>query len=336
MRMSDLRDQTPATIYDVAERAGVSISTVSLALNAPHRVKPSTRERIHAAIDELGFLPKSDAVARARRGIGRIGVIAPFSSHPSFARRLNGVFAAAQGKPIEIVIYDEASAADSMLRSLPVTRRVDGMIVMGLPFNDDVAARLAEQRLATVLVELRRDGFSSVAADDARGGRMVAEHLLDRGHERLGFIGQRQRVAYASPSEHRLGGVRAALAAAGRSLPDERVRRVAHEPSAAYVATGELLDLTEPPTAIFAHDDALAGAVVRAARDRGLRVPDDLAVVGFDDGELAEQLGLTTVRQPFEESGRIATETLTAQLARPSSPARQISLELVLVPRDTT
>ena len=188
----------------------------------------------------------------------------------------------------------------------------------------------------TVLVELRRDGFSSVAADDERGGGMVAEHLVGLGHERVAFIGQRQQVAYASPSEHRLGGFRAALEAAGRSLPDARVRRVAHAPAAAYEAARELLELPEPPSALFAHDDALAGAALRAARDRGLRVPEDVALVGFDDGELAEQLGLTTVRQPFEESGRIATETLTAQPARPSSPARQISLELVLVPRTTT
>jgi DNA-binding LacI/PurR family transcriptional regulator len=334
--MSDTPPRPSVTIYDVAAKAGVSISTVSLALNAPDRVKPSTRERVHASIDQLGFQPKTDAVARARRGIGRIGVVAPFSSHPSFARRLNGVFSAARGRSMEIVVYDEASAADSMLYSLPVTQRVDGMIVMGLPFSDDIAERLAGQRMETVLVELQRPGFSSVAADDERGGRMVAEHLLACGHERLAFIGQRQRVTYASPSERRLRGFTAAIEAHHGSLPEERIRRVEHSPAAAYVATQELLDARDPPTAIFAHDDALAGGVVRGARDRGVRVPVDLAVVGFDDGELAEALSLTTVRQPFEESGTIATQTLMAQLADPSLPARHISLELRLVRRETS
>lgn len=334
--MSDTSDRSSVTIYDVAAEAGVSISTVSLALNTPQRVKSSTRERIQAAIDQLGFEPKTDAVARARRGIGRIGVVAPFSSHPSFARRLNGVLSAATGTSMDVMVYDEVEAADAMLSSLPVTRRVDGTIVMGLPFSDDLAERLAGQRMETVLVELRRAGFSSVAADDDRGGRMVAEHLLACGHDRLAFIGQRQRVAYASPSERRLGGFRAALQANNRALPEEHVRRVEHSPAAAYAATQELLDAPNRPTAIFAHDDSLAVATVRAARDRGLRVPADIAVVGFDDGELAEQLGLTTVRQPFEDSGAIATQTLIAQLTDPALPARHISLELLLVRRDTS
>jgi LacI family transcriptional regulator len=154
----------------------------------------------------------------------------------------------------------------------------------------------------------------------------------------VAFIGQVQHVVYASPSELRLGGLRAGLEAGGATVSEEHVRRVEHVPDAAYAAALELLDAApeDRPTALFAHDDALAAAVVRAARDRGLRVPDDLAVVGFDDGELAEQLGLTTIRQPFEESGRIAAETLVAQLADPSLPARQISLELSLVRRQTT
>ncbi len=334
--MSDSPHSTTVTIYDVATRAGVSISTVSLTLNTPERVRPSTRERIHAAIEELGFQPKTDAVSRARRGLGRVGVLAPFTSHPSFSRRLNGVLAATAGRPLEIVVYNGASAADSLLSSLPVTRRVDGMIVMGLPFSDDVAERLADERLRTVLIELRRPGFSSVAADDALGGRIVGEHLLGLGHHRLAFIGQAQRVTYTSPSELRLAGLRVALEAAGDALPEARVRRVEHTPAAAHAAALDLLDGDDQPTAIFAHDDALAGGVMRAARDRGLRVPDELAIVGFDDGDLAEQLGLTTVRQPFEESGAIAAETLVAQLTDPSLPARQISLELTLVRRATT
>src|SRR4051794_30805605 len=258
--MSEPPSSTTATIYDVAARAGVSISTVSLTLNTPDRVKPATRERIHAAIEELGFQPKSDAVSRARRGLGRVGVLAPFTSHPSFARRLNGVLSAPAGKPLEIVLYDGASAADSLLSTLPLTRRVDGMIVMGLPFSDGVATRLADERMRTVLVELRRPGFSSVAADDERGGRMVGEHLLALGHRRVAFIGQVQHVDYASPSELRLGGLRAGLAAGGVELPEANVRRVEHAPDAAYAAALDLLDgpADARPTAIFAHDDALA------------------------------------------------------------------------------
>jgi DNA-binding LacI/PurR family transcriptional regulator len=325
-----------ATIYDVATRAGVSISTVSLALNAPARVKPATLERVMSAVDELGFVPKTEAVTRARRGVGRIGVIAPFTSYPSFARRLNGVLRAARAEHLEVVVYDQESAATSRLASLPLTQRVDGLIVMSVPFSDEVAQRLVEQRVTTVLVELRRTGFNSVTIDDAAGGGMVAELLAGRGHERFAFLGHAQRMHdYVSQSESRLSGFRAGLAAAGHSLPDHQVRLVEHNFAAAREGALDLLRRDDRPTALFAHDDLLASAVLAAARELSLSVPDELAVVGFDDGDIAEPLGLTSVRQPLEESGEVATQSLLAQLANPTRSVQHTTLTLSVVERDT-
>jgi DNA-binding LacI/PurR family transcriptional regulator len=106
-----------ATIYDVAARAGVSISTVSLVLNVPGRVSPATAERVLSAISDLEYVPKTEAVVRARRWVGRVGVLAPFSTYPSFARRLNGVFRALAGGPNEVVVFDQRSAAQTSLLS---------------------------------------------------------------------------------------------------------------------------------------------------------------------------------------------------------------------------
>ena len=321
----------PSTIYDVAERARVSISTVSLALNAPDRVRETTLRRIMDAIDQLGFIPKADAVTRARRGVRRIAVLAPFSSYPSFARRLNGVLRAASQDRFEVVVYDQESAATSRLLSLPLTRRVDGLIVMSLPFGDDVAQRLADQRLPTVLIDNARTGFSSVTTDDAAGGRMVADLLVRRGHERFGFLGHAQRTHdYRSQSEARLDGFRAALP----SPPATRL--VEHTFEAACAGGRALLSGSQRPTAIFAHDDLLASAVLRAARDLALDVPRDLAVVGFDDAEIAEPLGLTSVRQPLEESGEVATQILLDQLDDARRSVRRTTLALTLVERDST
>jgi DNA-binding LacI/PurR family transcriptional regulator len=324
-----------ANIYDVAARAGVSISTVSLVLNVPGKVSPATAERVRQAIDELGFVPKTEAVARARRGVGRIGVLAPFSSYPSFARRLNGVFQAVRGQPDEVVVFDQQSAAEtSLLSSLPLTRRLDGLLVMALPLDDQLAAGLLRQRLPTVLVESVRPNFSTVVIDDVAGGRMVADHLVAGGHRRLAFVGERQQSHdYVSQSESRLRGFREGLAAAGLDLPADRVRLVRHNAHAARAAAGELLDLADPPTAIFAHDDLLAAGVWRAATDRALAVPGQLAVVGFDDSDLAEHLGLSTVRQPLEESGQAAAELLLARLRDPAATTRNVTLALTLVPR---
>jgi DNA-binding LacI/PurR family transcriptional regulator len=320
-----------ATIYDVAERAGVSISTVSLALNAPDRVRDTTLRRIMDAVDQLGFRPKADAVTRARRGVRRIAVLAPFSAYPSFSRRLNGVLRIAARERFEVVVYDQESAATSRLVSLPLTGRVDGLIVMSLPFGDDVARRLAEQRLPTVLVDTARTGFSSVTTDDAAAGRMVAELLVRNGHKRFGFLGHAQRTHdYLSQSEARLEGFSAALP----SRP--RTRLVDHTFEAARAGARALLGGSRRPTAIFAHDDLLAGGVLSAARDLGLAVPTDVAVVGFDDAELAEPLGLTSVRQPLEESGEIATQLLLDQLNDPRRSAQHTTLALTLVERAST
>lgn len=326
-----------ATIYDVAERAGVSRSTVSLALNAPARVKPETLARVLAAIDDLKFVPKSEAVSRARRGVGRIGVIAPFTTYPSFARRLNGVLQATRGHSCEVVVYDEESAARATLATLPLTQRLDGLIVMSIPFGDDIAERLAEQNVSAVLVELERPGFSSVTIDDVAGGRMAAKLLLQRGHKRFAFLGERHdsNDSYVLQSDARLNGFREELAAAGIELPETHVHLVHHTVSSAAAATEELLALDRPPTAIFAHDDMLASAALRTARAHGLKVPEDLAIVGFDDSDIAELLGLTSIRQPLEESGHVATETLLGELANPNRSLQHITLKLTLVERET-
>lgn len=328
------------TIYDVATAAGVSISTVSLALNSPGRLTPTTLQRVLSAADELGFVPKADAVTRARRGVGRIGVIAPFSSYASFARRLNGVFGALAGTSLEVVAFDQESAATTaspLLASLPISQRLDGLIIMALPLDETVAERLRRQRLPTVLVDSLRDDFDCVSTDDRGGGELVAQHLVERGHVRFGYVGERQRShAYVSSSERRLEGFRSALAARGVSLPDDSIRLVSHGVDEARAAAHELLSRPEPPTAIFAHDDVLAAGVLKAARERGLRLPDGVAVVGFDDSDLALALDLTTVRQPFEESGRAGVQALLDQMGGSSATRRHTLLRLSLVPRAST
>jgi DNA-binding LacI/PurR family transcriptional regulator len=211
---------------------------------------------------------------------------------------------------------------------------------MSLPLSEQVVQRVVDGKLTTVLVELDRPGFSAVTIDDVAGSRMVADLLFARGHRRFGFIGEGGTEPHPHDrilqSESRLLGFRAALEQHGRELRDENVRLTRHDLTSASRGAAELLDLPERPTAIFAHDDVLASGVLHAARARGLRVPEDLAVVGFDDSELAEHLGLTSVRQPFEESGRVAVEILLAQLRDPTRSLQHVSLKLALVERMTS
>ncbi len=329
--MERVNPTTKATIYDVAERAGVSISTVSLALNSPDRVKAATLERILGAADDLGYTPKAEAVLRARAGLGRVGVIAPFSSFPAEnARRLNGVFAGLQAQGHEITVYDQASAATSKLVSLPVSRKVDGLIICSVPLDAEVRDRLLRRATPTVVIEIAHPGLDSVIIDHRGGGEMVGRFLAGRDHASIAYLGHQQDYAYPSQSLSKLEGFASALPAA------PIVRNIPHDYDSAVAAGLELLDGPDAPTAVFAHDDLLASGVLEAARRLGRSVPDELEVVGFNDGELARPLGLTSLAQPFEESGEVAARLLVERLADRSAGVRTVTLGVTLVERSTT
>jgi LacI family transcriptional regulator len=325
-------------IYDVAKKAAVSIATVSRVLNAPDKVSEVTRARVLAAIDELGFVPKAEAVARARRTTGRIGVLAPFFTFASFSVRLRGVAAALADSAYELVVYpvDSSARRDAHLAHVTATHRVDGLIVMALPFDEKMAHRLLARNIETVLVEAGRAPFTSIEIDNAAGGRLAAQYLLDRGHRRCAFVGDCNLPDYAiHTSDWRLACYRQALAAAGVDVPDRYVALAPHGLEPARQLAHQLLDLPEPPTAIFAASDTQAFGVLRAARDRGVAVPQQLAVIGFDDVDIAAYVGLTTISQHLEESGRLAVELLVARLADPSLTRPSIQLPVELKQRET-
>lgn len=330
---------TAPTIYDVAASAGVSISTVSLCLNHPSRVADATRDRILAVADSMGYVPKADAVSRARKAVGRIGVIAPFTSYASFGRRLNGILAELAANSFEVVVYDHESAVVSpLLATLPLTQRVDGLIVMSIPVGDDVRDRLQEQSIPTVMLDATQEGFDTVRTDDFAGGRLAGQHLLGRGHSRIGFLGEGWITPHAHQSqcEQRLAGLSAAMAEAGFMLDEDLVRFTSHDLDDARAAALALLDSPDRPTAVFAHDDLLAAATLQAAHELNLALPTDLAVVGFDDSDVARALGLTTVCQPFEGSGQLAAKALLDRMANPTLPTRTTVLDLTLVHRATS
>lgn len=329
-----------ATIYDVASRAGVSISTVSHTLNRPQRVNPATRQRVLDAIDELGYVPKAIAMAHARKAIGRIGVLAPFSSYESYIRRLKGILAEAQDEATEIVIFDQESAASAtspLLSALPVSRRLDGLVIMGLPLDDHLAERLLTQGLPTVLVDSSRPELDSITIDDHAAGYRIGRHLIEQGRHSIAYISEAQRSdAYLSQGQLRRNGLRRAITDAG--LDPDQVRHVhaGNDVAGGAAAVQKLLTEQRLPDAVFAHQDILAAGVLRECRRQGIRVPDDLAIVGFDDGELAEALDITTIRQPLEESGRLGYRHLREAINGRTGTARHVTLGVELIVRATT
>ena len=334
--MSRLR--TP-TIYDVAEMAGVSISTVSRVLNSPYQVNSNTRNRVQAAIDELGYVPKAAARERARRALDRIGIITPFFfTYPSFVQRMRGVASVLADTPSELVIYpvDSLDRLHGYYAMLSATRRVDGLIIMSLPIDNASAQRLKKSILETVLIESSHPSFNSIEIDDRGGGELAAGYLLEKGHRRCAFVGYGELPDYSlHPGDLRLDGYRHKLAEGGASLPDAYVRRLPFNQTESRQQIYELLDLPEPPTAIFAAADDLALLVLRFARERGIKVPEDLAVIGFDDLDVMDHIGLTTIRQSLDDSGRMAAEVLLSRLNGPPRPVQHIKLQLTIVERET-
>jgi LacI family transcriptional regulator len=154
-----------STIYDVAKLSGISISTISRVLNTPDKVNPETRAKVLAAIDQLGFVPKAEARARALRQTGRIGVLTPFFTAPAFVQRLRGIAAALAKSNHELVVYtvDSSDHLQSYLASLSLTGNLDGLIVMSLNIGETEAQRLLDSGLQTVLIEFPHEQFNSVS-----------------------------------------------------------------------------------------------------------------------------------------------------------------------------
>jgi DNA-binding LacI/PurR family transcriptional regulator len=329
--MTHVDDDIPGkvTIYDVATRAGVSIATVSHTLNRPHKVSAATRDRVLQIIDELQFVPKATAISLARQGVGRIGVLAPFTSYPSYSTRLLGVLEECATDAVDIVVFDHASVADSpspLLSALPATGRLDGLIIMGVPLDEQIAERLAHRKLATVLVDSHHERFSSVNINDDLGGYAVGRHLVDKGHRKIAFVSGTQRSeAYVSPGQLRLNGFRRAMAEAGLGEDAFQWVRTSRDDNGGD-AVQEILDADDPATAVFAHHDGFAAGVLAELRARGCNVPGDISVVGYDGTDVARALDLTTVEQPFRQSGKLGAALLRSLLADRHAPVQHITL----------
>lgn len=325
------------TIYDVAAVANVSIATVSNCLNRPELVSAATRARIHEAIDHLGYEPKSQAISLARKEMRRVAVVAPFISYQSFFERLAGVMSVASPAGIEVSVFNIESAATAStptLANMPIRGQVDGLIVMGQRIEPTIEGRLRDRSVPVVVVDASSDAYPTVVSDDFEGGGLAASHLLALGHRRLAYLVERQFTDYASQAMARLQGFTAAVA----DVPAATIDVVRCEPNfhAARTATEHLLRSAEAPTAIMAHYDAMAIGALSAVRELERAGGPSVAIVGYDDGAAAEAAGLSTVRQPFRESGAVAMRMLLAEIENGGQPKVRAVLDTELVAREST
>lgn len=320
------RDRSTPTVYEVAAAAGVSISTVSLAINHPQRVSAETRHRVTEAAERLGYRrgPRG-----GRSGPRTIAVAAPFSSWPSYHLRLDGVLSRAAAAGLEVIVHDLPSShlePAPLLDALPVRGDLDGVVLMGSPLSSKAAAAIERSRIPAVLVDSPGHQLPTVQVDDAHGGRMLGEHLAALGHRRVVFAHDGQVSAdYVSSGMQRLEGLTGAL----ESVGGEVIPLLCEEnlPARALAAGA---------TAVACNHDGLAAEVLARCRSLDIEVPGTLSVTGYDGGLLAAALGLTTVTQPFAQSGAAAADLLIGLLAGTSPAVRTLTLDSRLTLGSTT
>jgi DNA-binding LacI/PurR family transcriptional regulator len=330
------------TIRDVAKKAEVGVATVSRVINNSELVSPGTRSRVMQAISELNYAPNPTA---RRLSLGRtftIGVISPFFTRYSYIERLRAIEHIVSNSGYDIVVFNVESIErrDRYFREVPRPDRVDGVIIISLSPSDEHVAAFQVGNVPVVLVDTVHAGLTSVCEDSIVGGRVATQHLIDLGHRRIGFIGDVFENPYGFTSmRYRHAGYLEALDAAGIPVEAGLMQLGEHGRDQARMLALALLQRAQRPTAIVAASDTQAMGVLMAARELGLRVPEDLSVIGYDDIEVAEYLGLTTMRQSLYESGKLGVEALMRQMsttAAERSAPQQIGLPSELVVRSTT
>jgi LacI family transcriptional regulator len=328
-----------ATMYDVARRAGTSVGTVSRFVNGSGYVGKASRSRIRKAIDELGFVPNSAARSLTTKRTGLIGLVVSDLRNPFSAELAHAIQHAAKEHDYSLVVSATDSEDERALQVLSGlrSRQVDGLIVAhpeSRAVNEELVTTV-RQGTPLVLIGMRIDPpvCDRVTTDTYEGALAAVSHLIEQGHRRIGFIVGQEQI------RGRRRGYVDALGAAGIELDESLIASDPLNRDGGAAAAVRFLTRPDPPTAIFAANDAAALGVLQAAYVQNVRVPDDLSVVGFDDVELAAHAvpPLTTVAQPTIDLGREAVALLFGRL-NGSGPENNVEHRLPcrLIVRDST
>lgn len=327
-----------ATIKEIAKKANVSPATVSKALNSRHDVSAETRRKILEIAKAQNFVPSASAKNLKLRRTENIGVIfcresQPLSGNPFYSRVLEGIEAESAVNNYNLILHllpnDYRETLPKMIRE----KQVDGIILVGV-MREDFMRRLTEMQITGVLVDpkFHLENMSQVFIDNDHGAFQATQHLINFGHKRIGFIsGDLERRSFSL----RLKGYRKALEYHGIAFDEKLVKTGGLEKG--YEHTAKLLELEDPPTAIFSANDINAILGYKAIIDAGLKIPDDISVIGFDDIEMAKISNppLTTIRVYKEEMGSIAVRILLQTLRNEIDKPFTTLIPVKLVERDS-
>jgi LacI family transcriptional regulator len=341
------KEREIAGIRELARRSGVSVATVSRVLNHYPDVSDDTRERVLAAAAELDYMPTAAARTLVTKRSYVVGVVLytghehPDIQHPFFQEVLVGLKHSVGARKYDLLLFSTEDGENGFGNRAYLKRsrhhHVDGVVLMGVDARDPAVRELAGSRIPCVAVDLDlvgpRTGY--VMSDNPRGAELAVEHLYRLGHRRVAHV---TGLMTTKPAADRLLGYRSACERLGLPYRDHYVQEGDFYVESGYAAAEALLDAPEPPTAVFAASDLMAVGAMQAAHDRGLAVPGDLAVVGFDDIQIAPLLrpALTTVRQDKARLGSAAGDALVQMIEDTAFTPPVVTLPVELVVRDST
>lgn len=331
----------PVTIYDIAERAGVSIATVSRVFSGRARVADPTRERVFRIARELGYEPNASARSLARQSTEVISAVLPMMTSFFFMEIIRGIQDCLSEANYDLLVYAGRSPepVDSQFDRALQPGRSDGLLLCSTPLTPELADRLKSSGYPVALIDCFHPDFDSVAVNNVEGGYAAARHLLSLGRSRIGMILPHPDTP---PAIQRREGVERAFRDAGLKV-DQSLVYVSHDTiqhgytrEAGYAGMKQLLSRGNPPDAVFAASDAQALGALQAIREAGLDYPEDIAVIGFDDIRTSAYVGLSTLRQPMYEMGKAAADKLLRRIAEPSRPVSHTVFSAKLIQRQTT
>lgn len=328
------------TIYDVASRAGVAISTVSRVLNGSAEVAEGTRKRVQDAIEELRFQPQRIAKTLASQQATSLAVALPSATSLFYVEILKGVKDVLRGTDIDLLLCNLGSAQPTETLQRFIDRgAVDGLLLVSLPVAGGLAERLERMHAPVVLLGSRRNDIDSFYWDDSKGARDATEHLISLGHKRIGLITSHP---WSHNTEPRVRGYREALETAGMPfdpqlvVSGETTKHAGFSEEAGAEAMAKLLELSDVPTAVFCVSDVQAYGAWSHARSVGLIVPRDISILGYDNLKLSRFLDLSTMDQQMYEIGSRAARRLLDRIRQHSSDVIDEKIETNLIQRGST
>lgn len=329
-----------AGVVEIAELAGVSPATVSRALRGLHHVNDGTRQRIVDAAIQLKHPVRPDLLPRdSVKRTNAVGVIAPYISRWYFTQSINGIEQSLREAGFDLLLYNfsQVDARQRIFQEKLLRGKVDALIIVSMPPNDEEFKSLLGLGIPLTLLGFDHEGCNSVKVDDVLGGKIATEHLVDYGHKEIGILsGERDTALAFNVSNDRTTGFFKVLQDANLEFnPDFEVRGD-YNVQTSEIAMEAFLKRKKLPTAIFCHSDEMAFGAMKAIRARGMRIPEDISIIGFDDHELAQYVGLTTVSQPPQFLGQIAAAATISTITKPDTEIKHLSVTTSLVLRQTT